>query len=225
MLPFTLAAKCAPVDEKLSIIKKVGITAVELFLSREIMRDMNGIISLCRSYAFQYAVHAPNDVYDPHSLFSFVQAIGARILVLHDIYWDDEWHEIMQIFKGTKIYLCVENTSGVLEPIKFMRRYGFCRCLDLEHLQFEVGGIFEEEFLKVIKEASHIHVTGYRVGSTDWHTHIHHNKTHGTHLLTLLKNAGYSGMVVSEAKVSLQTEKEFRNLKSFFDAYQKEQET
>lgn len=50
--------------------------------------------------------------------------IEPEVLVFHDIYWDDEWEYIIQLFKDIKIKLCVENVSSSLEPLKLMRRYG-----------------------------------------------------------------------------------------------------
>jgi hypothetical protein len=79
----------------------------------------------------------------------------------------------------------------------------------------ECAGVFEEAFLPVIRQTAHIHLTGYNYGSRLWHTHIHHSPEHNVYLLNLLKKAGYSGLVVSEAKVSLQTLSEFKNLREF----------
>ena len=90
------------------------------------------------------------------------------------------------------------------------------RCLDMEHLQIECAGVYEEEFIPVIKQASHIHLTGYASGTGLWHTHIHHSPEHGLYMLNLLKKTGYSGFVVSEAKKSLQTYAEFEKLNDFY---------
>jgi hypothetical protein len=109
----------------------------------------------------------------------------------------------------------VENVATILEPVKFMRRFGMGRCLDLEHLQLETGGIFEEEFLRVMKTACHVHMSGYSAGSRLWHTPIHHSPEHCLSLLRLLKKARYRGMIVSEAHVRFQTREEFSRLSSF----------
>jgi hypothetical protein len=171
---------------------------------------------MCKNFSFRYAVHAPNDSYNPLKLFKLVQALGAEIVVFHNIFWDSEWKEIIGIFKDIKTKICIENIASIHEPLKFMRRYGWGRCLDFEHLQIECAGIFEEEFLKVIKEASHIHLTGYFYGSKLWHTHIHHSPEHSLYILNLLKKTGYSGFVVSEAKPSLQNYAEFKKLREFY---------
>lgn len=142
-----LSAKCAPQFKKLTAIKKAGITAVELYLSKYILSNTKEIIKVCRKFPFNYAVHGSNDSYEPLKLRKIAQAINAKLIVLHDIYWEDEWKEVVRIFKKVKASICIENISTVYNAAKFMRRYGFGMCLDLEHLQMECGGVFEEEFI------------------------------------------------------------------------------
>ncbi len=216
-----LAAKCAPQREILQEIQAAGIQAVELYLSEEIMRDVGKIIALCREFPFCYAVHAPNDCYKPDALLTLTGAIGAQVVVFHDIFWSEEWEAIARFFKDSKTKVCVENIGGIHEPLKLMRRFGFGRCLDLEHLQMQCNGVHEEEFKHIFKEASHVHLTGYCFGSKLWHTHIHASARHNRRFLTLLREAGYNGMVVSEAGVSLQTRHEFRRLKRFYEQWEK----
>ncbi len=212
-----LAAKSAPQKSIFDAIQKAGIGAVELYLSGEIMhKNRKNIISLCKKYDFSYAVHAPNDECDPESLAEIVQNLKAKIVIFHNIFWEDEWTRIAKVFGKVPAQVCVENVSSILDAVKYIRRFGFSRCLDLEHLQFEIGGIYEEEFIRVIKESLHLHATGYFFGSEKWHTHLHHSKRQSHRLLKLIKQSGYSGMVVSEAKSSLQTYDEFSAVYSFF---------
>jgi hypothetical protein len=153
-------------------------------------------------------------------LAKLVDDIGAEIVIFHNIYWDDEWDNIVRVFRNIKTKLCVENIYTVYESSKFQRRYSLGSCLDLEHLQIECAGVYEEEFIRFIKQASHIHLTGYSYGSKLWHTHLHHSLKHSLYMLNLLKKAEYSGLVVSEAKISLQTYDEFKKLKKFFYGWQ-----
>lgn len=216
-----LAAKCAPEERILSDICKAKLKAVELYLSKDLLKETPRIIRVCKDLPLRYAVHAPGDGSGIDKVAKLVKEIRAEIVVLHNIYWEDEYAGIVEQFKGSPARLCVENTYSVHEPLKFMRRYGMGRCLDLEHLQMEATGIYEEIFISVIEEASHIHLSGYRYGSSLWHTHIHHSPEHGMYMLGLLEKANYSGFVVSEAKVSLQTYAEFKKLREFYENWRK----
>lgn len=185
------------------------------------LSETGRIEKICAKFPLRYAIHAPNTGCGPKRLAEFTEAIGAEVVVTHDIYWEDEWMEIVSLFKNLNARLCVENTYSIHEPAKFMRRYGLGRCLDLEHLQMECAGIFEEEFVRFIKQAEHIHLTGYSSGTDLWHSHIHHAPEQGRYFLDLIHKSGYSGFIVSEARSSFQTAEEFRALNDFFRQWEK----
>jgi len=217
-----LAVKCTPDETLLSQVRKAGIEAVELYLSKELLTNVPRIIQLCKNFPLRYAVHAANDGLAINELAELVQGIRAEVVVFHNSYWEDEWPDIVERFKGIPARLCIENTYSVHEPVKFMRRYGIGRCLDLEHVQMECAGIYEEVLIPLIKEASHIHLSGYRYGSSLWHTHIHHLPEHGMYMLGVLKKANYSGFVVSEARTYLHTYSEFKKLRQFYEDWEKD---
>jgi len=214
-----IAVKCAPEELILDAVRDAGLKAVELYIDDFWLYKIDQVIRTCEKYSLRYALHAPNKGYNPHNLAELVKTIGAEIVVFHNIYWEDEWEDITKIFKNIKTKLCVENTSSVHEPVKFIRRYNMGRCLDLEHAQMECAGVYEEVFISILRESAHIHLTGYVYGSQLWHTHIHCSPEHNLYILDLLKKASYSGFVVSEAKVSLQTYEEFKKLNDFYEMW------
>ncbi len=216
-----LAVKSAPEESILSAACRAKLEAVELYLSAELLTNVPRTAKLCRGFPLRYAVHAPNDGSAIDELVELAKEIRAEIVVFHNNYWEDEWGNIVERFKKVPVRLCIENTYSVHEPVKFMRRYGMGRCLDLEHLQMEAAGVYGDVFIEVIREAAHIHLSGYRYGFPLWHTHIHHSAEHGRYMLGLLKKADYSGFVVSEAKVSLQTYAEFKKLREFYNTWKK----
>jgi len=211
-----LAAKSAPEEKIFLDILNADIKAVELYLSEKVLEHTDKISALCAKFPFRYAIHAPPSGCQIDKLAELTQAIHSEVVVFHNIFWEDEWPGIAEAFKKTRAKVCIENTYSVHEPVKFERRYGFGRCVDIEHLQMECCGVYEEEFIRVLKQASHIHLTGYKFGGTKWHTPIHHSLSHGKYLMNLLEKAGYSGFVVSEARVSFQTYKEFKKLAEFW---------
>jgi sugar phosphate isomerase/epimerase len=214
-----IAAKCAPEEDTLTNIEKAGLTSVELYTNLNYLYKTNRVKQICKKFPFRYAIHAPNNCYEPDLLAELVADIKAEVVVFHDIYWYDEWEYIVKTFKTINTKLCVENISSIHEPLKLMRRFGLKRCLDLEHLQMQCAGVFEEGFLPVIRQASHIHLSGYYYSSNLWHTHIHHSPEHNIYLLNLLRKEGYSGFVVSEARVSYQILSEFKKLNKFFQKW------
>lgn len=211
----TFAAKCAPEAALLSAVQKSGLPAVELYLNAHWLDRVSEIVALTQKFPLRYALHAPADTFRPQELAELASGLQAEIVVFHDILWDDEWEVVRDTFATLSTRVCVENIATVHQPLKFMRRFGMGCCLDLEHLQMEVGGVFEEEFLRVMETAWHVHLTGYSSGTDLWHSHIHHAPGHSTDLLNLLKKANYTGMVVSEARVCYQTLEEFSNLAAF----------
>ncbi|MDD4004601.1 MAG: TIM barrel protein [Elusimicrobiaceae bacterium] len=217
MPDFTLAAKCRPNALLFDRVAQAGINGMELYLSSSIIERPKEIVRLCSRFSFKYAVHAPNDCHAPKTVRDIAAAIGAPVCVYHDIFWEDEWRETIAAFEGSGVKICVENIMGIHEPAKFERRYQTGRCLDLEHLQMECGGVYEDEFIPWIRQASHIHLTGYSAGSSLWHTHLHFDPHHSAYLLSLIEKAGYSGLVVSEARVATQSEQDFRDLADFFN--------
>ena len=214
-----LAVKCAPEEKLFSYAARAGIPAVELYLCGETLKRADEVAALCKDFDFRYSMHAPNDAYEPKKLSFLAGAVSAEVVVAHNIFWEDEWKEMISCFKGIPAKLCVENIATAHEPLKFMRRYGLGCCLDLEHLQLECAGVYEDEFLRLMKIASYIHMTGYKYPSEFWHTHIHHLPQHNVYLLDLLLKAGYSGFLVSEAKVEMQSYDEFSKLHAFFESW------
>lgn len=216
------AAKCAPNEKAFFDIKKAGLDAVELYIDSPMLEKVNQTAAICAKVPLRYAIHAPVFGYHPKALRDLAEAIKAEIIVCHNIYWEDEWQEIVEIFNGSNVKLCIENTFSAHEPIKFMRRYHMGMCLDIEHIQMECAGVYEDPFVKIMGQASHIHMTGYVYGSQLWHTPIHYSPEHNRMLLGLLVRSGYSGLVVSEADQRFQTLEEFRRLSDFYKGWQNE---
>ena len=212
----TLAAKCRPDAMRLAAVRDAGIEAVELYTNAEIIAQPDDAFRVCGNAGLRYSVHAPTVGHDSRGLRVFVDTIGAEFLVLHDIYFEDEWREIAQTFSGCAARVCVENSTSIHQPLKFMRRYGFGLCLDMEHLQLEICGVFDEEFRPFAHTATYVHLTGYKFGTELWHVQLHKNPEHSRRMLDMLYESNYRGWVVSEARLSQQTAGEFAQLQKFF---------
>jgi sugar phosphate isomerase/epimerase len=220
-----LAAKSAPDPAILSFISEAGISAVELYTSRKSLSSLRETVAICRDFPFEYAVHAPTSDHMPDELFRLAEELKAGIMVFHDIYFEKEWEYIHECSLKGSARVCVENITSAVEPIRFMRKFGFHRCLDIEHLYFELNGFFEEAFIDLLNEARHIHLTGYTPGSRLWHTHFSDSPDDAVKILDLLDKTGYDGLVVSEARRELQTSDEFKRLHDFFAEWQASRKT
>ena len=73
-MSFLLATKCAPDKKILKNVKDAGIDAVELYTSKEILKDPKKVIEICKEFPLEYAIHAPNDDYCPEKLAELFSA-------------------------------------------------------------------------------------------------------------------------------------------------------
>jgi len=97
-----LAAKCASDERILADIEKAGIDAVELYTNLQHLQDIREVKKRCRKFSFRYAVHAPNEGFGIEALAELVDDIKAEIVVFHNIYWEDEWEQIIKAFEGVR---------------------------------------------------------------------------------------------------------------------------
>ncbi len=223
---FVLAAKCSPEAKLLDAVADAGLGAVELYTNDKWLSRATEVCRLCRGYPLRYAVHAPTAGYDPDGLFALAAGVGATAVVLHNIYWPEEFAELVEKFSALpNCPLCLENSDGVTDPVKYLRRYGLKRCIDVEHLIQQTLGFFPEPFGGVIAEAAHLHVSGYTFGSENWHSHLHYAPEQSRRILDLIRQSGYQGLVVSEAVVEQQTLGEWRRLVEFFAAWEQSEKT
>lgn len=210
-----LAAKSVPTYDIFSILESVGIKAVEVYTDT-IQLNRADIIDVCSDFNFDYVIHAPNDIYAPEKTFNLAKSIKAKLVVTHDIYWEDEWPELIKYSTDSGIPIAIENVDGTSTFQKIMRRYHLKRCLDFEHIIYQMGGFASNVLKNVLPETVHIHLTGYEHGNGKHHTHFFEAIEQSTNILSFLKNCGYNGMVVSEALPEYQTREQFQKLFDFF---------
>lgn len=210
-----LAAKSIPTYDTFSILEDVGIKAVEVYTDASQL-NREDIINVCHDFNFDYVVHAPNDIYAPDKTFTLAKSIKAKLVVTHDIYWEDEWPEFIQSSMDSGIPIAIENVDGTSTFQKVLRRYHLKRCLDFEHLIYQMGGFAPNVLTNIINDTVHVHLTGYEHGNGKHHTHFFKSCKQSIEILTFLINCDYNGMVVSEALPEYQTREQFQNLVDFY---------
>lgn len=210
-----LAAKSVPTYDIFSILEDVGIKAVEVYTDT-FQLNRADIIDVCHDFNFDYVIHAPNDIYAPMKTFNLAKSIKAKLVVTHDIYWEDEWPEIIQYSTDSGIPIVIENVDGAFTFQKILRRYQLKRCLDFEHIIYQMGGFSPDVLSNTINDTVHAHMTGYEHGNGKHHTHFFEAAKQSTEIIKLLMNCGYNGMVVSEALPEYQTREQFQKLVDFY---------
>lgn len=214
-----LAVKCLPSYKMFRIIEDVGINAVEVYIDADHLKKQE-VVHICKNFNFEYALHAPNDTFAVEDVFKLAKLINAKLVVTHDLFWEDEWSSIIKTANSSGIPLAIENVDGMYSFQKVIRRYGAKRCLDFEHLIFQTGMLSPTIFAllkRAISETIHVHLTGYESGNGKYHTHFYEAPEQTKNILNFLVNSGYNGMVVSEAMVEYQTKEHFKKLKAFYD--------
>ncbi|MBU4501968.1 MAG: sugar phosphate isomerase/epimerase [Nanoarchaeota archaeon] len=220
-----LAVKCLPSYETFRIIEDVDINAVEIYMDSAHLEKQE-IVTICRDFNFEYAIHAPNDVFAIEETFKFARSINAKLVVTHDLFWEDEWLGIVKISKDSGIPLAIENVDGMLLFQKVIRRYRVKRCIDFEHLILQTNGLSPAIFTLLkgpLSDTIHVHLTGYERGSRKHHTHFYDAPEQTKTILSFLVDSDYNGMVVSEAMVEYQTKEHFKKLKDFYDKFEQEE--
>lgn len=210
-----LAAKSVPTYDIFSILEDVGIKAVEVYTDT-FQLNRADIIDVCHDFNFDYVIHAPNDIYAPMKTFNLAKSIKAKLVVTHDIYWEDEWPEIIQYSTDSGIPIVIENVDGAFTFQKILRRYQLKRCLDFEHIIYQMGGFSPDVLSITINDTVHAHMTGYEHGNGKHHTHFFEAAKQSIEIIKLLVNCGYNGMVVSEALPEYQTREQFQKLVDFY---------
>lgn len=205
-----LAAKSAPTYDTFSILEGVGIKVVEIYID-EFQLSRSDIIDLCHDFYFDYVIHAINDIYAPEKTFNIAKSIKAKLVVTHDIYWEDGWPELIQHSTESGIPLVIENVDGTSIYQKILCRYNLKRCLDFEHLIYQMGGFAPDVLSNVVIDTVHVHLTGYEHGNGKHHTHFYEAAKQSIEIISFLTNCGYNDMVVSEALLEYQTREQIQN--------------
>lgn len=110
-----IAAKCPPDESILSDIHRAEIKAVEIYLNKKWIEQISKIISNCKKFPLLYSLHAPTDMFCPNEIAQVAKELDAKNVVFHDIFWEDEWRKIMEVFTDAHLKICVENIATTVD--------------------------------------------------------------------------------------------------------------
>jgi sugar phosphate isomerase/epimerase len=224
-----LATKFAPRPDALEAAYQAGFRYAELWLDAALLADGPAVARQARAYPFGYALHAPNrpDLDPPAlaSLAALYRDLGCGCLVLHQPVYDPHHEALLRLEPGLR--LAVENHK--LSPGGFAawadRNPGMA--LDVEHLwKFTLGdGPLRDLLAGLCRflgrfggKLRHVHLPGYWPGFAE-HRPLYCAREMVFPVLSLLGEAGFEGLVVSEADPEYQNEQELRMDVLLFDAW------
>jgi len=218
------ATKIEPNFEKLDILARMGWKHLEIYTNRFFIEKV-GILSLLKSYKFEYVVHSPTDYFD-ESVIDFASRIGAKLINTHKIIEDNLLDKLVTKAKAKGIVVSIENeafpeshhldddgkqlpTIQTYSPIRsggdFLRLQekipDVRLCVDIEH------AMIRKEYPSIIDSCyallGHIHLCGFTGGPH--HRPIYENMELVQHLATLLKKYEYKGFIVAEHNLEFHT--------------------
>jgi sugar phosphate isomerase/epimerase len=224
-----LATKFAPSPDALEAAHRAGFRHAEVWLDAAVLAEAPAVARLAREYPFGYALHAPNrSDLDPPALASLAalyRDLGCRCLVVHQPVYDRYHDALLRLEPGLRP--AVENHD--LSPEGFLdwadRNPGLA--LDVEHLwKFTLGDAPLGDLLAELRrflgrfagKLRHVHLPGYWPGF-DTHRPMYCSREMVFPVLSLLTEAGFGGLVVSEASPEYQNEPELRMDVLLFDAW------
>lgn len=209
-----LATKCAPRPLELDNAYRAGFRYVELWLDQDVLADLPAVLQQVSEYPNGYAMHFPNRLNLPESALDQVatmyRQVNSRCLVIHQPMADKYGASLLRL--DPTMRLAVENHR--LTPEQFMhwaeRSAGLA--LDVEHLwKFTLADGSLDELLNQVRALTtrfgdklrHVHLPGYWPGFRE-HRPMYCARDMIFPVLSILAEAKFDGLVVSEADLEYQ---------------------
>jgi len=224
-----LATKFAPRPDALEAAHRAGFRYAELWLDAAVLAQGPAVARQAREYPFGYALHAPNrpdlSPVALGSLAALYRDLGCRCLVLHQPVYDRHHDALLRLEPGLRP--AVENHDLPPEGFAAWAEGNPGLALDVEHLwKFTLGDGPLRDLLAELRrflgrfggKLRHVHLPGYWPGF-DTHRPMYCSREMVFPVLSLLAEAGFEGLVVSEASPEYQNGQELRMDVLLFDAW------
>jgi hypothetical protein len=226
----TLATKFRPDElQAYDTAQEASLRAVEFWLDASLLLDWKNIVATARKYNFRYALHFPNyGVLDADALQGAVclyRELKCRTIIIHQPMHDAYGESLLSL--DSSLHLAVENHDLDAAGFSLWAEQNRWLTLDVEHLwlctlknaPLETMLTFLEQFLTQYgKKLRHIHLPGYQVGGEE-HMAMHYSPQMAAGVLSLLADAGYSELVVSEADQKYQNLDDLRKDVAVFEGW------
>jgi sugar phosphate isomerase/epimerase len=229
-----LATKFAPRVAALEQAYRAGFRFAELWLDQAVLADWRTVVDQARSYPTGFALHFPNRLDLPVDTLEHTVALyrhlGCRCLVMHQPMYDRYREPLLRL--EPELRLAVENHKLDLAGLTNWAERNTGLALDVEHLwkfTFRDGPV--EQLLQQVRmllthfadKLQHVHLPGYWPGFRE-HRPMYCAREMVWPVLSLLEDAGFEGLVVSEANPEYQNACELRMDVLLFDAWREQRE-
>ncbi len=215
-----LATKFIPERPALEAAYRAGFRFAEIWLGPAVLAEQAQVASLARGYPNGYVLHFANrlDLTPPmlQQTVELHRSLGCRCMVIHQPMHDKYRDELLRL--EPTLRLAVENHK--LSPAAFTewaeRNSGLT--LDVEHVwKFTLGNAPLDRLLDYVQaflsryrdKLLHVHLPGYWPGFEE-HRPMYCARDMIFPVLSLLADAGFDGLVVSEVNPQFQNEPELR---------------
>jgi sugar phosphate isomerase/epimerase len=230
-----VATKFCPTPEALETAYRAGFRFAELWLDAALLADWPAVARLAGSYPNGYALHSPNQLdLSPETLDQLValhRELGCRCLVIHQPVCDRHGEALLRREPGLR--LAVENHKLTPDGFTAWAERNPGLALDVEHLwKFTLRNGPLNELLNHVRDflarfgakLRHVHLPGYWPGFAE-HRPMYCARDLIFPVLSLLADAGFEGLIVSEANPEYQNATELRMDTLLFDAWRAQAET
>jgi len=224
-----LATKFIPNLAALEAAHCAGFRNAELWTDAALLAEWRSVAPLAREYPFEFVIHFPNRtdltaeaLRDCARLY---RELDCRCLVIHQPMFD-KFHETLKSLEP-QIEFGVENHSLTVEQFDEWARSNPGLTLDVEHLwMLTLPGAPLSLLLRSVRDflqkygskLRHVHLPGY-VPGFDEHRPMYCSREMVFAVLSLLAEAKFEGLIVSETSPEFQNAKELQMDVLLFDAW------
>jgi sugar phosphate isomerase/epimerase len=227
-----LATKLLPEQRAFETAYRAGFRFAEIWLGPAVLAERASVVQQARYYPNGYVLHFPNRLdLTPEMLGHVVElhrSLGCRAMVIHQPMHDKFQGELLRL--EPTLRLAVENHRLTPDAFTEWAERNSGLTLDVEHVwKFTLHDAPLERLLDWVRaflaryrdKLLHVHLPGYWPGLAE-HRPMYCAREMIFPVLSLLADAGFDGLVVSEVNPQYQNEPELRMDVLLFDAWREQ---
>ncbi len=229
-----LATKFVPEQQAFETAYQAGFRFAELWLGPAVLADHADVTQLARDYPNGYVLHFPNRLdLAPEMLEHAVELhrnLGCRCMVIHQA-MHDKYRDVLLHLEPT-LQLAVENHKLTPDGFTAWAERNSALTLDVEHVwKFTLRDAPLERLIDWLQpflaqyrdKLMHVHMPGYWPGFAE-HRPMYCAREMVFAVLSLLADADFDGLVVSEVNPPYQNLPELRMDALLYDAWRVERD-